>query len=136
MIRSMGVAFSCAVLTESQRRTRASSLATFRAGPLARSSLHLSVVPGLSPIQRFAWVDDALGQPPACHAHTRHLSLRSGSGSRGLSVTPLWMRDQPYRLHRPASGALLLDALPGIVESCVGVDAFAVTGGAVDLTNR
>ena len=33
-------------------------------GPLARSSLHLSVVPGLSPIQRFAWVDDALEQLP------------------------------------------------------------------------
>ncbi len=30
-------------------------------GPLARTSLQLSVVPGLTPIQRFAWVDEALG---------------------------------------------------------------------------
>jgi ATP-dependent DNA helicase RecQ len=29
-------------------------------GELARTSLQLSVVPGLSPVQRYAWVDDAL----------------------------------------------------------------------------
>ncbi|CAB4885695.1 unannotated protein [freshwater metagenome] len=29
-------------------------------GELARTSLHLSVVPSLSPIERYAWVDDAL----------------------------------------------------------------------------
>ncbi|CAB4960385.1 unannotated protein [freshwater metagenome] len=29
-------------------------------GQLARTSLHLSVVPGLNPIERYAWVDDAL----------------------------------------------------------------------------
>jgi ATP-dependent DNA helicase RecQ len=34
---------------------------TFR-GTLARTSLTLSVVPGLSPLQRYAWIADALGQ--------------------------------------------------------------------------
>ena len=33
-------------------------------GQLARTSLHLSVAPGLSPIQRYAWVDDALRTLP------------------------------------------------------------------------
>ncbi len=33
-------------------------------GPLARSSLRLSVVPGLTPVERFAWVDEALEQLP------------------------------------------------------------------------
>jgi len=36
---------------------------TFR-GTLARTSLTLSVVPGLSPLQRYAWIADALGQLP------------------------------------------------------------------------
>lgn len=31
-------------------------------GELARTSLRLSVLPGLSPIERYAWVADALGQ--------------------------------------------------------------------------
>ena len=33
-------------------------------GQLARDSLHLSVVPGLSPLERYAWVDAALGVLP------------------------------------------------------------------------
>ena len=33
-------------------------------GQLARSSLQLSVLPGLGPAQRFAWVDQALGRLP------------------------------------------------------------------------
>ncbi len=36
---------------------------TFR-GTLARTSLTLSVVPGLSPLQRYAWIADALDQLP------------------------------------------------------------------------
>ena len=36
---------------------------TFR-GTLARTSLTLSVVPGLSPLQRYAWIADALAQLP------------------------------------------------------------------------
>jgi ATP-dependent DNA helicase RecQ len=36
---------------------------TFR-GTLARTSLHLSVVPGLSPLERYAWVADALDTMP------------------------------------------------------------------------
>ena len=36
---------------------------TFR-GTLARTSLQLSVVPGLSPLQRYAWVADALDELP------------------------------------------------------------------------
>jgi ATP-dependent DNA helicase RecQ len=36
---------------------------TFR-GTLARTSLTLSVVPGLSPLQRYAWIADALEQLP------------------------------------------------------------------------
>ena len=36
---------------------------TFR-GTLARTSLHLSVVPGLSPLERYAWVADALDTLP------------------------------------------------------------------------
>ena len=34
-------------------------------GPLARSSLRLSVVPDLGPIGRYAWVADALDTMPA-----------------------------------------------------------------------
>ena len=33
-------------------------------GQLARASLHLSVLPGLSPIERYAWIDEALGTLP------------------------------------------------------------------------
>jgi ATP-dependent DNA helicase RecQ len=33
-------------------------------GPLARQSLHLSVIPGLGPVERFAWVDEALESLP------------------------------------------------------------------------
>jgi ATP-dependent DNA helicase RecQ len=40
-----------------------SSTVTFR-GTLARTSLTLSVVPGLSPLQRYAWMADALDQLP------------------------------------------------------------------------
>ena len=36
---------------------------TFR-GTLARTSLRLSVVPGLSPLERYAWVSDALHTLP------------------------------------------------------------------------
>ena len=39
------------------------STVTFR-GTLARTSLTLSVVPGLSPLQRYAWIADALAQLP------------------------------------------------------------------------
>jgi ATP-dependent DNA helicase RecQ len=39
------------------------STVTFR-GTLARTSLTLSVVPGLSPLQRYAWIADALEQLP------------------------------------------------------------------------
>ena len=39
------------------------SAVTFR-GTLARTSLHLSVVPGLSPLERYAWVADALDHLP------------------------------------------------------------------------
>lgn len=39
------------------------STVTFR-GTLARTSLHLSVVPGLSPLERYAWVADALDHLP------------------------------------------------------------------------
>jgi ATP-dependent DNA helicase RecQ len=39
------------------------STVTFR-GTLARTSLTLSVVPGLSPLQRYAWMADALAQLP------------------------------------------------------------------------
>jgi ATP-dependent DNA helicase RecQ len=39
------------------------STVTFR-GTLARTSLQLSVVPGLSPLQRYAWVADALDSLP------------------------------------------------------------------------
>lgn len=39
------------------------STVTFR-GTLARTSLTLSVVPGLSPLQRYAWIADALTQLP------------------------------------------------------------------------
>ena len=39
------------------------STVTFR-GTLARTSLTLSVVPGLSPLQRYAWMADALDQLP------------------------------------------------------------------------
>jgi ATP-dependent DNA helicase RecQ len=39
------------------------STVTFR-GTLARTSLTLSVVPGLSPLQRYAWIADALKQLP------------------------------------------------------------------------
>ncbi|MGV1044177.1 RecQ family ATP-dependent DNA helicase [Limnohabitans sp.] len=40
-----------------------SNTVTFR-GTLARTSLTLSVVPGLSPLQRYAWIADALEQLP------------------------------------------------------------------------
>ena len=39
------------------------SAVTFR-GTLARTSLHLSVVPGLAPLERYAWVADALDHLP------------------------------------------------------------------------
>ncbi|MEN9623878.1 MAG: ATP-dependent helicase RecQ, partial [Pseudomonadota bacterium] len=39
------------------------STVTFR-GTLARTSLTLSVVPGLTPLQRYAWIADALAQLP------------------------------------------------------------------------
>ena len=39
------------------------STVTFR-GTLARTSLHLSVVPGLAPLERYAWVADALDHLP------------------------------------------------------------------------
>ncbi|WP_416548529.1 RecQ family ATP-dependent DNA helicase [Limnohabitans sp. DCL3] len=39
------------------------STVTFR-GTLARTSLTLSVVPGLSPLERYAWIADALAQLP------------------------------------------------------------------------
>ena len=46
-------------VTEDVERQLGASTVTFR-GTLARTSLRLSVVPGLSAIQRYAWVADAL----------------------------------------------------------------------------
>ena len=43
--------------------TSGSGTVTFR-GTLARTSLTLSVVPGLSPLERYAWIADALEQMP------------------------------------------------------------------------
>ena len=50
-------------LQEQAQAQSGSTTVTFR-GTLARTSLTLSVVPALSPLQRYAWIADALAQLP------------------------------------------------------------------------
>ena len=64
-------------------------------GVLARDSLHLSVVPGLDPVSRYAWVDDALHRLPGSGivyvltvAEAERLSGFLGTGGMTSSPTP------------------------------------------------
>ena len=50
-------------------------------GSLARASLRLAVVPGLTPLERYAWVADALTELPGLRASSTCSRWPSRSGS-------------------------------------------------------
>ncbi len=74
-------------------------------GPLARTSLQLSVVPGLGPVERMAWVDDALSTLPGsgivyCLTVQEAQSLADFLTSRGHRVAAYTGQTDPAERHR------------------------------------
>ena len=65
-------------------------------GPLARASLTLAVVPGLTALQRYAWVAAGAADPGRV-GHRLHAHRRGGRAARGL---PVLHRARGRGLHR------------------------------------
>lgn len=74
-------------------------------GPLARASLELSVVPGLSALQRMAWVDETLSALPGsgivyCLTVQEAESYASFLSARGHAVVAYTGQTDPEERHR------------------------------------
>lgn len=90
-------------------------------GPLARSSLQLSVVPGLSAVERFAWVDQALGHIDGsgivyCPTVEMCDSLAEYLGLRGHQVAAYNSKTDPETRER-IEDALRGNALKAVVAT-------------------